>query len=78
MAVGDTTLKLSLSFHTATGKLRLKWNTDAAQWPTGLRIQSRPIGSTAGWSLLKTVFIGTETDLDVGQTGRVFRAVHDN
>jgi len=78
MAVGDTTLKLDLSVHSSADKLRLKWNTDAAQWVNGLRIQSRPMDSTSGWSLLKTVTSGTETEIDLGQTSRVFRAVHDN
>ena len=77
IAVGDTTLKLSLSVHSNAGKLRLKWNTDAVQWGNGLRIQSRPMDSTSGWSSLKTVMNGTETEIDLGPTPQVFRAVHD-
>jgi hypothetical protein len=78
LAVGDTTLKLSLSVHSKTGKLRLKWNTEAAQWVNGLRIQSRPIDLSSGWTSLKTVTNGTETEIDLNSTSRMFRAVHSN
>lgn len=75
IAVGDESLVLRAQMNPATGKLKIRWNANASNFDSGLRIQKRSLQPGSNWTTVQTVGTGFEAELGLSGEAAIYRVV---
>lgn len=73
--VGDVSLVLRVQLNPANGKLKIRWNTDASTFTTGVRLQSRSLQPGSTWTTDQTIGSGFEAEVALSADARIFQVI---